>query len=573
MYYKVFYQNPLTRLIEFEIRISNHVGQVLEMRLPDWRPGRYMLQNFARNVQKFLAFDSEGNQLISRKVNHFTWQIQTQGIAEIVVKYSYFANQLDAGGCYLQSDLLYINWICCAMSALGHEKETCEVEVLIPQDFKIATPLERQSNKLTARDFEHLVDSPMIASPTLVSYGFWAEDVEIYCYFYGKIDIPFENIQKHFPSFISAQKQVFGVLPIERYHFIYLILPYKFYHGVEHADSTVIVLGPDTEFLSQAMQADFFGVSSHEFFHLWNVKRLRPKELLPYNLYAPAYFQTGFVVEGITTYYGDLILARAGYFNFYDLCREINFRFAKHFSNLGRFNSSLADSSIDLWIDGYTAKAPGKGVSIYDKGMIVALILDMELRRATQNKCSLDDLMRCLWQKYEKTGYSLEDFMTTTDEVAGKSMKWFFDTLIMGSQPVEPFLSSALQVIGCKLSSSYDPNPLQTLFGAKVALDRFGSWEVVSTTPGSPAERSLSTGDILHSFSGIKLDEETDLVALFGKSSSLCLTVIRNFELVNVELKTDGNQYFPTYVIEIDPQATEEQRKEFSRWCGLKWPL
>jgi predicted metalloprotease with PDZ domain len=569
MQYKLLNANPLSRSFEIEIKIENIEQSSLELKLPQWRPGRYTFQNFSKNIISFVCLNEKGKRLAFSKQNPYTWKVDTQDCQTAWVRYTYYANQFDAGGCYVLDNLIYINWICCAMTAVGYEKESCSVD--LGTKWPVATSLKLQNGFWIAENYDQLVDSPCLASPDIQKIAFTKLNRQFFCWFYGNVSVPEYQIRDVFGGFVEEQVKIFDELPLDEYHFIFLILPYRFYHGVEHENSTVIVLGPDSEFDTDELRSEFYGVSSHEFFHLWNVKRLRPKELVFYDYYTPKAFSTGFVIEGITTYYGDLTLARCGFFSFDGLSREFNERFAKHFGNLGRFNSTLYDSSIDLWIDGYTNKVPLKGVSIYDKGMIVAMILDLEIRRASMGKSSMDDLMKELWVRYKQTGYHLEDFYLCVNRVAGSDLTNLMDVLLLTCEPLEAYLLRALEVVGCGLSTAYSPNPLQTHYGARTTLDGFGSWMISAIHPESPAARVLSVGDVLHSYHSQKLDQDSVFEDLFSATSdSLQFTIIRNFEIMEVQLnKTETALFFPTYLLEFKPKASSAAKTEFGKWCGI----
>ncbi len=569
MQYLITDINSLDKTFEIKIKIEAISTAKVELKLPEWRPGRYCLQHFAKNIIQFTAFTEKEQHLDYQKTNHFTWEIDCAQNHTIWVAYTYYANQLDGGGCFLSENLIYINFICCAMAVVGREAEPCWIN--LETNWPTATSLANKNGVLEAKNYDQLVDSPVIASPNLQKIQFSVLECNIYCWFYGKVNLNIEAIKDGFSSFIVEQTKLFGELPIQAYHFLFLILPYRFYHGVEHENSTVIVLGPESEFDSTELQTEFMGVSSHEFFHLWNVKRLRPKELLPYDYCRAQHFPTGFVIEGITTYYGDLMLARSGYFDFDGLAKEINARFLKHFDNPGRFNSSLYDSSIDLWIDGYSQKVPQKGVSIYHKGMITAMILDLEIRRINKN-ASLDDVMRHLWENFVDSGYRIEDFFESVSFIAGANLSKLLSVLYLSTEPLEGYLQKALEVIGCKMVSDFSANPLQTVFGAKVSLDRFGAWQVSVIQPHSPASAVLSVGDVLHSFQQVKLDEDSNLEAILQlQNNTLTMTIIRDFEAKEVCLTSSDSQvrYFPIYRIERSDESDWEARNEFIRWCGL----
>jgi predicted metalloprotease with PDZ domain len=245
--------------------------------------------------------------------------------------------------------------------------------------------------------------------------------------------------------------QMMGGFPCKEYHFLFHWLPYQHYHGVEHQNSTVITLGPASQ--TAALYSEVLGISSHELFHTWNVIRIRPMELLPYDFTRENYFTTGFVAEGITTYYGDLFLARAACLPLEAYFAELSQTLNRHFMLANQASLSLLESSYDLWLDGYTAGAPGRKVSIYHKGALTALILDLELRQLTDDARSLDDVMRYMWEHFgqKEKGYTLADYQNAVATVAGRDYKEYFEECIEGTGSLENRLRKALHYVGCNV--------------------------------------------------------------------------------------------------------------------------
>jgi predicted metalloprotease with PDZ domain len=176
---------------------------------------------------------------------------------------------------------------------------------------------------------------------------------------------------------------------------------------------------------------ELLGVSSHELFHTWNVKNIRPKEMLPYKYNTENYATTGYIYEGITTYYGDLMLYRSGIFSDADYFRTLTQQFQKHLDNHGRFNYSVAASSFDTWLDGYVPGVPNRKVSIYTEGCLLAFIADAQIRKQTLNNSSLDDVMSALYNDFGKNniGYTANDYQTIIENITGQNWNHFFYNL------------------------------------------------------------------------------------------------------------------------------------------------
>jgi len=390
IHYHLSYTNPLTHFVDITITITQNRQEQLYLQLPAWRPGRYELQHFAQKLRHVTA-SANNSSIPVGKVTKDRWKVTPKGADTLQIHYSFYARQMDAGGSWLDEAMLYINPVNCLMAIEGREHEPCQLQVAIPADWQIASGLpEKEKHMLEAGSFDELADSPFIASGNLQKETFVVKDMPFHIWIQGDCRPDWEKIKHDFTAFTREQLAVFGGFPVPEYHYLNIILPYRFYHGVEHSHSTVITLGPGELLMTPSLYKELLGVSSHELFHTWNIKKIRPKELLPYNFAQENYFRTGYVAEGITTYYGDYMLARAGVFSTEAYFEELNKTLQRYHADYSRDNLSVADSSFDLWLDGYKPGVPDRKVSIYVKGALTALLLDLQLRKATDNKTSLD---------------------------------------------------------------------------------------------------------------------------------------------------------------------------------------
>ena len=452
-----------THYIAVEARLTDVVTPTVEFQLPAWRPGRYELQHFAKNIQRFAVVDGAGQPLPFQKITKDRWRVQTNGTSEMTVLYNYYAllptpNQLDAGSSFVSDTLLYVNPVNLCLYTEGRIDDPCTLELAIPDGWMVACGLQQTGDKtLRATDFYELADSPLMAAPVMQHVQYAVGDTKFHVWIQGgrRTDgdptFDAERIVRDFGRFSQKQIDLFGDFPEREYHFLTLILPVAYYHGVEHRNSTILVLGPNDE--GEGLYQDLLGVSSHELFHAWNIVRIRPMELLPYDFTKETYFATCFVAEGVTTYYGDLILRQSGVFDDAAYLKELQVLFKRHFENNGRAAQSLVESSWDLWLDGYEKGVPDRKVSVYHKGAVVALILDLHLRRLSNHARSLDDVMRILWERFGKpvVGYTLADYRAVTEAVAGESLDWYYDKCIFGNRPLESLLNEYLTWVGLQV--------------------------------------------------------------------------------------------------------------------------
>jgi predicted metalloprotease with PDZ domain len=562
MHYSISYNYPHKHFIDVEIRIQNINKEQITLYLPAWRPGRYELQNYAKNIIKFTARDKTNKELTHFKNDRNSWTIKTLEIDSLIIKYSYFAKNLDAGGSWLDENVLYINPINCLMAVEGQEHEPCELLLNIPAEFKIACALCLKNQTLTSDSYYQLIDSPLLASKTLQTHSFLVQNTTFYIHIHGNVKPDFSKIELNFVKFITRQIEIFGEFPEQNYHFIIQILAYRHYHGVEHSASTSVVLGPDTEFAKPSFYKLLIGLCSHELFHAWNICKIRPIEMLPYNLKKENYFTTGFVVEGITTYYGDLTLLQSGVWSETDYLEELNDNLNKHFSNAAKNQVSLIESSQDLWVDGYHAGNPFRKVSIYDKGALVAFILDVELRKNTNHKYSLDSVMQLLWKDFglTKKGYSYADFKEICVKLGGKQLEKYFENCIETPTPLEQIFAKSLDFIGYIIERKSSLKYSESLYGMKIEKKN-EHFVITALAPGSPADKSLDVGDEITELNRIKVTENLDNEL---KDSQMAeFTILRNGVVIHRVVLRDGSSHFPIYKIIRTSKQSPSQVESF----------
>lgn len=567
IHYHVYYKNPLTHYLDITITITHNVQEEINLQLPAWRPGRYELQHFAQKIRDVKAVAGTKSIPI-QKITKDRWIVKTNGAETIQINYSFYARQMDAGGSWLDEQQLYLNGINCFMAVVGQEHQPCQLKLFIPDSWVIACGLKSTGkHTLQASDFDELVDSPLICSSTLKKATYYVNEIPFYIWIQGACNPDWEKITQDFKLFTEAQLKVFGDFPVQEYHYLNQILPYRYYHSVEHANSTVITLGPDELLMAPALYKEFIGVSSHELFHTWNIKKIRPQEMMPYDYSRENYFRTGYIAEGITTYYGDYILARAGVFTASQYFEELNTTLQRYFADNGNHHLSVADSSFDLWLDGYKAGIPDRKVSIYVKGALTALLLDLQLRQATYNRSSLDTVMQRLWEDFGKkgVGYTEQDYVQLVENIAGRSFKNYFDNYIQGTSPIESVLDEALHYVGCTLSVSKNPLLYESLFGIKVAIEN-QTIKIAATAPHSPASEALSIDDELVALNGRKLEQNLQpLLAEADMNNPVRLTLFRNKQLREVALQA-SEQYYAKYTIEKREDASEKEKLNFKLW-------
>ncbi len=573
MHYLFYTPHPASHYLHVDFTVSENKAEELHLQLPSWRPGRYELGNFAKNIRKFEALNDKGHPLLWKKQNKDLWIVQTAGATTINIRYSYFAFEINAGSTYVDEEQLYVNPVNCCLYVPDRMDEEHEIELQLPATYRVAGILPCSTNKqMKAASFDELADSPFFASANIQSMYFTTNGVKFHLHFNGACKPAKDKLLHDFSRFCEETISYFKDAPVKEYHFLFQVLPYKFYHGVEHKSGTVIALGPGYNLMHGDTYADLLGVSCHELFHTWNIKTIRPAEMLPYDFTKENYARTGYVYEGITTYYGDKLLLSSGVFSPQQYFHTLEERLNKHFHNYGRFNLSLADSSWDTWLDGYVTGAPYRKVSIYDEGNLIAFMLDTLIMRETANTKSLRDVMRMLYTDFYKKdkGYTEQDIPTLVHFVAGISFDDFFTHYVYGTETYENQLQECLAYLGLGMEKYSGHHLYEHLLGIK-AVDQ-GTYKKVSlVAPDSPAwNAGIMLNDEIIAVNGHQVKNDLNaLLHFYGEGSEkINLTVISNSSIKTLELMLQEQVYFPLHKIVYLKEAGTQQKQNFTAWAA-----
>lgn len=569
--YRLSYSRPSSQYIDIEMTLEELKHNETILQLPAWRPGRYELGNFAKNVRKVMVQDAEGNPLPCQKVNKDRWKVQNGKVSSLIVTYQYYANVLNAGSTYLDEHQLYVNPVNCMMYCPEFMDQQCEVTLDVPSFYTIACALKEEGQTLVAENFHQLADSPFIASRQITHHGFTVKGYRMHLWFNGEVRLDLPRLERDFSAFIALQIEAFGEFPVPEYHFLFQIKPEREYHGVEHLASTVLALGPSYD-LMKGIYNDLVGVCSHEIYHSWNIKMIRPAEMQPYDYTKENYTRLGYVAEGVTTYMGDLFLYRSGVFSNEQFFAELSRLLNRHFDNDGRHHYSVAESSFDTWLDGYEPGAPGRKVSIYTEGALLAMACDVMIRRATHNFKGLDDVMRNLYYDFacKGKGYTENDYREQLEKISGIDFKPFFKRYVYGTDPFDEFLEDVFNDVGLKIVRR--PARLLSLqqLGVKT-LDTQNGETVKMIATDSPAEQAgMMLDDVIVAINGYQLNKNLEEWLGFFKEDQLHLTLARKGRIISIMLQKSKQTFFDGWDVDFVSNPTAEQQEAFQAWTGRK---
>lgn len=537
--YKIGWSQPNSHLLEITMRIADLQANSVDVSIPAWRPGRYVIQNYAKNVIDFAAFDEQGRRLQFRKLDKGTWRIDKEPSLDIVVRYTYYARHLDGGSSYLDDSEAYINPITCLMYVPGKERLPVSLALEKPADWRIATALEFEDGKgaFVSENYHELVDGPILASPSFKLLTFEESGATYEIALQGKANYKEEQLIDDIRKIVAEQTEIMQDVPFKRYLFMYHLLPYRFGHGVEHKNSTSIVLGP-TDFDDEKFYQGFLSVTAHEFFHAWNVERIRPEAIYSPDYSKENYTTTMWIYEGMTSYYGNLALVRT------HLMKKKKYfenwaKTLKSFQNTyGRKVMSVDRVSWDSWTKSMGNAPPNTYYSFYTKGNILGMLLDLEIRRRTKNKRSLDHVLRYLCQEYaqKNRGVPEDGLERAVGKIAGSSFETFFGDYVHGTEEID--YNRYLQQAGLELLTKHDEKGPGVYLGISTAGDEKET-RIGNVTPESPAfEAGLDINDVLLAIDGRRANKSNLNLLLkeYTAGDTIRVTVFRRDELRHLEV-------------------------------------
>lgn len=455
--YELAMPQPETHLYHVALRVTGAQEGPMRFVMPAWAPGSYLIRDFARHVQDFEARDGRGRALAWARVDKQTWEVQAGGAREVLVRYRVYANDLSVQTSHLDATHAYGNGTSVFVYLEGAKAEPCTLLVKPPRGWSVDIPLKESSpNRFSAEDYDALVDAPWeIGTHRRLEFRVLGKRHRIALYGRGNEDA--DRLVVDMKRIVAEEAAIFGGLPYREYLFI-IHLSDKAAGGLEHRGSNTSTVERWT-FQPGKKYEDFLALEAHEFFHTWNVKRLRPAVLGPFDYTREVHTTLLWAMEGITSYYDHLVLARAG------LISEERYReftaetITKLRQQPGRFKLSLSQSSFLSWVKLYKQDANwiNTGVSYYLKGELVALCLDLAIRDRTDGKRSLDDVMRALYERYPLSGEGIPERHThgedgwrvALEEVTGLSWRAFWEKYIEGTDEVD--FETFLKKVGWEL--------------------------------------------------------------------------------------------------------------------------
>lgn len=569
--YRVSMSKPWTHLLEVEMRLKwNRAQDVVELKMPVWTPGSYLIREYARHVQDFSVNDRNGRALKWEKINKNTWRIATAGARDIVASYRVYSNELTVRTNELNDEHAFWNNSALLMFPAGHLNAPSTVTVRPYSNWKVATGLPQvpgRPNTFRAANFDVLYDSPFEVS----DYKEIKFDVRGKPHRYvitGEGNYDLKRLAADTAKVAEEGYKIFGELPFDDYTFIVNL---RGGGGLEHLNSTALQWNrfgfkPDSRYKG------FLALVAHEYFHLWNVKRIRPDALGPFDYENENYTRLLWVAEGTTAYYEGVLLRRAGLMGDRELLDAKSNLIEQLQNRPGRFETSLEEASLDAWIKYYRQdeNAINNQISYYDKGEVVNMMLDIVIRTSSNGAKSLDDVMRHLYNEFYKKdrNFTPEDFQKAAEMAAGKSLDDFFSKYVRGEAEID--YDGILAGIGLKLAVD-EPGRDRAYIGADLAEEN-NRLTVRSITAGTPAyEQGLNTGDQIVAIDGHRASNSFIQSYLSDRKPGdvVKLTIFRFDRLRDVAFKLGANTRREYSIVPVD-NPTEQQRRLYREYLNAE---
>ena len=568
--YKISFPNANTHYVRIDMTVWGIKESELILKLPVWTPGSYLVREFSKNIDKFEIKNSTGIPVAYNKTAKNTWQVFTTGQKEITIGYEVYAYELSVRTSFVDDEQAYLNGANIFLY-IENGKDSKSSLTFFPRDEwkQISTPLKALNGNKWAREaanYDELVDSPiLIGNQHIIRFN--AENVphEIAMQGYGNYNesILVNDLQR----IIAVENSMFGTKhPCDHYTFL-IHNTEKQGGGLEHlyASSNMI---PRWNYGVRDKYLSAISLLAHEYFHLWNVKRIRPTELGPFKYDEENYTRLLWVAEGITSYYDDYFVFRAGISSKEEYLRIVSDNLTKLVNSPGDKVQSLSESSFDTWIKYYRPNENSNNatISYYTKGAFIATVLNFTILDATDGKKSLDDVMKLLWEQYLKRpekGYNEEELRMAFENVSGLKLKDFFDQYIYKPGVVD--YQKYFNLVGLELINANQNKQIVTL-GIATKFSE-GKLIITSVEKGSSAENAgLYVNDEIIGMDGYRAGEDWNKwVETKKEGDKIMFTISRYGILKNIEAIVQSNKKVD-YKIAYMQNPTPKQLKLREIW-------
>lgn len=571
IHFKVSFTEPQAHYIDVVMMIAGINQEQMKLIMPVWTPGSYLIREFSKNVEAFKVI-SEGKPIPHQKISKDCWLINTKNFSDITITYRVYAFEVSVRTSFVDRSHAFLSPTGVFLYPEEMLDRPSTVQVFPVNNWKkISTGLENINHNpycFYAPNFDTLYDSPIEIGNQQIFF-FTASNVlhEVAMYGGGMYDE--EKLTADFIRIIEEETLIFGENPNKRYVFII----HNFNHGgggLEHCNSTVLG-ATRTAYATDKTYQDFLGLVSHEYFHLWNVKRLRPEVLGPFDYQQENYTTSLWIAEGFTAYYDNLILRRSNLISAEAYLKLLAADITTVENLPGRKVQTVSEASFDTWIKFYrpNENSPNATISYYVKGSLIALCLDLLIIHQTQNVHCLDEVMKRMYNQFYKTenrGYTETEFKTVLEEVAGTSLNHIYEHYINGLEDMD--YNHYLSYAGLRLKvCAPETKPLPTT-GFTAALNA-GKLLITQVERDTAAwQAGVNVHDELLAINGNRITDLEKSIQFQLPGDTVDLTLVRDGRLLEIPL-TLQNQHKIKYMIEEIAEPSFLQIAVRSKWLKL----
>lgn len=576
--FKVSFTEPKAHYADIEMEISGLKQDQIDLKMPVWAPGSYLIREFSKNVEGFHVHGTSGSALSFNKVNKNTWRINTSKNSTIKVNYRVYSFEISVRTSFVDESHAFLSPTGLFLYPAGKLALPSTVTIVPHKTWStISTGLDKvhsKENTYSAPDFDILYDSP-IEVGNQDTFEFTAAGVKHEVAMYGGGNYDKEVLKRDMAKIVNEQTKVFGVNPNKRYVFIV----HNFNSGgggLEHLNSTVLGASRNA-YNTEAGLLRFLSLVSHEYFHLWNVKRLRPLALGPFNYDEENYTSNLWIAEGFTAYYQDVFTQRAGLQSPEKFQENLAGLITSVENQPGNKVQSVSDASFDAWIKQYrpNENSFNSTISYYSKGALIALIMDLDIIHSTQGKAGLDEVMKAMYDEYyvkRKRGYTDSEFKVMAEKIAGHSLSNIYDDYVNGVKTID--YNKYLNYAGLSLKNDA-AQISEPYLGISTSL-REGRMIITQVARGSGAwNDGLNVNDEIISIDNYTVNktrsgsnEMLKYIADRGVGDKVKVSVVRDGQDKVVEVLLTKNPAFKYSISAIDnPSAAQMAVRK--RWLKL----
>lgn len=572
--YTLRFPAPHTHYIEVDAVVPTGGRPAVELMMAVWTPGSYMVREYSRHVEAVTATAAGGRALAVEKTDKNRWRVAAGGAPTVTLRYRVYAREMSVRTNWVEADFAMLNGAPTFITLADEGARPHEVAIEPARGWRVSmtglTPMSGGAHRYRAPDYDTLVDSPILIGNPAV-YEFIVDDKPHYLVNIGEGGV-FEGarVAKDLETLVREHRRMWGSLPYDRYLFLNVLtsVPGQIPGGgIEHRNSTLLIAGRWATRTRPSYLA-WLELASHELFHAWNIKRLRPVELGPFNYDDEVFTRSLWIAEGITDYYAELLVHRAGLSSRAEYLDALSNTIEELQTTPGRLVQPVDLASFDAWIKFYRPdeNTPNASVSYYTKGAVLGFLLDARIRRATGGTRSLDEVMRAAYQQFSGgRGYTPDEFRAVAEQASGLNLRSFWTDAVEGTAELD--YTEALDALGLRFRAPAPDRPARAWLGMSARNDagRLVVTQVRRDTPAYAAGLNVDDEILAIDDFRVRADQLAQRLDSYTPGDTVTLLVARRDRLLRLAVAF-GEEPARRWRLDVNPAATDAQQQQRARW-------